>query len=124
MSYLVMAINPFEPFLLSIVTGLLSLLVVFPSMYLLKDHLRATFCQHCCAALFALYRVAIGSRMVYNDPPPITAYNPKSQADEFNTECVALSYVMPIVILKLTAFLPLLHVMKLCWLGQVRIVYH
>ena len=62
-----MAINPFEPFLLSIVTGLLSLLVVFPSMYLLKDHLRATFCQHCCAALFALYRVAIGSRTVYND---------------------------------------------------------
>uniref|UniRef100_M4BSJ4 Amino acid transporter transmembrane domain-containing protein n=1 Tax=Hyaloperonospora arabidopsidis (strain Emoy2) TaxID=559515 RepID=M4BSJ4_HYAAE len=100
-SYMVIAMDLFEPFLVDILTrqtiGLLFLLVAIPLC--LPDTIYALRFANIAVLLCLLYiLVAIGIRTMSIDPE-FAAHIPRNPADEFDFEFAALAYALPIVML-------------------------
>ncbi|CAI5724647.1 unnamed protein product [Hyaloperonospora brassicae] len=100
-SYMVIAMDLFEPFLIDVlprrVIGLLFLLVAVPLC--LPETIYALRFANVAVLLCLLYILgAISLRTVQRDPE-FAAHVPRNRADEFTSEWAALAYALPIVML-------------------------
>ncbi|CAI5723523.1 unnamed protein product [Peronospora effusa] len=100
-SYMVIAMDLLEPFLINIMSrgtiGLLFMLVAIPLC--LPETMHALRFANLLVLLCLLYiLVALGVRTVQNDLE-FAAQIPRNRADEFNSKLAAVAYVLPIVML-------------------------
>ncbi|CAI5714156.1 unnamed protein product [Peronospora destructor] len=100
-SYMVIAMDLLEPFLMDVMSrgtiGLLFMLVAIPLC--LPETMHALRFANLLVLLCVLYiLVALGVHTAQNDPE-FAAQIPRNLADEFNSKLAALAYVLPIVML-------------------------
>lgn len=103
-SYMVIAMDLFEPFLLGIMNRrAISLVFMLLSIPLcLPETIHELRFANILVLLCLLYiLVALAIRTIQNDPD-FAAQIPKNLADEFNSEVAALAYALPIVTLSFT----------------------